>query len=79
LDFLAALQAAPPVLIVEPQADTAEMLPINPDLRAAATQAQVGMPAGMPLVFEYIHENYCIVREFNDTLIYRLKSNDGCE
>ncbi len=79
LGFLAALQAAPPVLIVEPQADTAEMLPINPDLRAAATQAQVGMPAGMPLVFEYIHENYCIVREFNDTLIYRLKSNDGCE
>ena len=49
LNFLADLQAAPPVLIVEPQADTAEMLPLNPELRAAATQAQVGMPKGMPL------------------------------
>jgi hypothetical protein len=78
LDFLADLQAAPPVLIVEPQADTAEMLPLNPELRAAATYAQVGMPTGMSLVFEYINENYCVVREFHDTIIYRLKSS-GCE
>jgi hypothetical protein len=78
LDFLADLQAPPPVLIVEPQADTAEMLPLNPELRAAATQAQVGMPTGMPLVFEYVDENYCIVKKFHDTIIYRLKSS-GCE
>lgn len=78
LDFLAALQAAPPVLIVEPQADTAEMLPLNPKLRAAATYAQVGIPNGMPSVFQYVNENYCIVKEFHDTIIYRLKSL-GCE
>jgi hypothetical protein len=78
LNFLADLQAAPPVLIVEPQTDTAEMLPLNPELRAVASQAQVGMPTGMPLVFEYVNENYCIVRKFHDTIIYRLKSL-GCE
>jgi hypothetical protein len=79
LDFLAGLQSAPPILIVEPQADTAEMLPLNPELRAAATLAQVEMPAGMPLVFEYVNENYCIVKEFHDTIIYRLKNDSGCE
>jgi len=78
LGFLADLQSAPPVLIVEPQTDTAEMLPLNPELRVAATQAQVGIPQGMPLVFEYVNENYCIVKKFHDTIIYRLKSS-GCE
>jgi len=79
LNFLAGLQSAPPILIVEPQVDTAEMLPLNPELRAAATLAQVEMPAGMPLVFEYVNENYCIVKEFHDTIIYRLKNDSGCE
>jgi hypothetical protein len=78
LAFLADLQATPPVLIVEPQTDTAEMLPLNTKMRAAATQAQVEMPTGMPLVFEYVNENYCIVKQFHDTIIYRLKSS-GCE
>jgi 4-amino-4-deoxy-L-arabinose transferase-like glycosyltransferase len=79
LDFLNTLQASPPVLIIEPKTDTAEMLPLNPALRAAATYAQVGIPKGMPLVFEYVNENYCIIREFHGTLIYRLKKYSGCK
>jgi hypothetical protein len=75
LDFLTALQSSPPVLIVETPTDTAEMLPLHPELREAATQAQVGMPKGMPLVFQYINENYHIIRKFHDTIIYRLISN----
>jgi hypothetical protein len=79
LGFLADLQAMPPVLIVEPQTDTAEMLPLNPELRAVATQAQVSAPQGMSQVFQFFNDNYCIVKRFHDTLVYRLKSYPGCE
>ena len=79
LDFLAVLQFAPPVLIVESPTDTAEMLPLNTELRTAAGQAQVNMPEGMQQVFKFVDENYCIARKLNDTIVYRLKSNSGCE
>jgi hypothetical protein len=79
LGFLAALQAAPPILIVEPRTDTAEMLPLNTDLQADAIQAQVDMPKGMSQVFQYVNENYCIVKEFHDTIVYRLENDSVCE
>ena len=80
LDFLAALQASLPVLIVEPQTNTAEMFPLNIELRAQqAPLVQVGMPKGMLLVFQYVSENYCISRRFHDTIVYQLKSTLGCK
>ena len=79
LDFLATLRSSPPALILEPQTDTAEMLPISTDLNPVTEQAQVDMPQGMPLVFQYISENYCIIRRFHDTSVYQLKSTLGCK
>jgi hypothetical protein len=78
LSFLNDLQTTPPVLIVETRTDTAEMLPLNSKLREIAHQAQVGTPEGMQQVFEYVNENYCIVKEFHDTLIYRIKEDLDC-
>ncbi|CAG0967925.1 hypothetical protein ANAEL_01013 [Anaerolineales bacterium] len=79
LSFLNDLQTTPPVLIVETRTDTAEMLPLNSKLREIARHAQVGTPEGMQQVFEYVNDNYCIVKEFHDTLIYRIKEDSDCK
>jgi hypothetical protein len=76
--FLDELKATPPVLIVEPRTDTAEMLPLNPDEQAMA-RAQVGIPEGMRDVFDYVNQNYCVVKEFHDTVVYRLKKDAVCK
>jgi hypothetical protein len=55
------------------------MLPLNTDLQADAIQAQVDMPKGMSQVFQYVNENYCIVKEFHDTIVYRLENDSVCE
>jgi predicted small integral membrane protein len=79
LGFLNDLQSDPPVLIVEPLTDTQEMLPLDADRRAYyASGAQVSVPDGMQDVFAYVGENYCVVKEFKDTLVYRLKSDGMC-
>ena len=78
LGFLNDLQTSPPVLIVETRTDTAEMLPLNPTLRAVA-HAQVSTPEGMQQVFEYVNENYCVVKEFHDTIVYRIKEDLDCK
>jgi hypothetical protein len=79
LDFLTTLKTSPPVLIIEPRIGTAEMLPLNSGLRASAVQAQVKTPEGMPQVFEYVNDNFCVVKKFHDIIVYRLKSSLGCE
>jgi hypothetical protein len=78
MSFLTDLQNLPPVLIIETRTDTAETQPLNQSLRNAA-QAQVGMPEGMQQVFDYVNDNYCIVKEFHDTIVYGIKINSNCE
>ncbi len=75
LGFLNDLKNNPPSLIVEPQTDTSEMLPLNPKLRAAA-HPQVSIPDGMEEVFNYIYENYCAEQAFQDVIIYHLKERN---
>jgi len=71
--FLTQLQSHPPVFIVEPLVDTDEILPLNLE-RRSRVRAQPGLPIALEEVYAFFEANYCIEREFNEVLVYRLRA-----